>query len=43
MVTMDEHHLGTVLQDQVCDSTVCQSDAHQVLTFQTQNLQETRP
>lgn len=37
-VTMNEHHLGAVFEDQVSDSTVGQSDAHQVLTLQRQNL-----
>lgn len=39
-VTMNEHHLGAVFEDQVSDSTVGQCDAHQVLTLQRQNLQE---
>lgn len=37
-VTMNEHHLGAVFEDQVSDPTVGQSDAHQVLTLQRQNL-----
>lgn len=37
-VTMDEHHFGAVFKDQVGDPTVGQSDSHQVLTLQRQNL-----
>lgn len=42
-VTMNEHHLGAVFEDQVSNSTVGQCDAHQVLTLQRQNLQANVP
>lgn len=35
---MNEHHFGAVFKDQVSDSTVGQSDSHQVLALQRQNL-----
>lgn len=42
-VTMNEHHLGAVFEDQISNSTVGQCDAHQVLTLQRQNLQTKIP
>lgn len=38
MSTVNEHHFGAVFKDQVSDSTVGQSDSHQVLALQRQNL-----
>lgn len=41
-LTMDKHHFGALLKDQVCDATVCKCDSHQVFGFKAENLYDVK-
>lgn len=41
-LTVDKHHFGALLKDQVCDATVCKCDSHQVFGFKAEDLYDVK-
>lgn len=41
-LTMDKHHFGALLEDQVCDATVCKCDSYQVFRFEAEHLYDVK-